>query len=105
MEFGLNRNRQYTKGAGDLYHRNDACGDHLRTKFAGTIKKGWKLLSDSIPFSHWCVARLLLLVGGKITSSTHCCNNILVVIAITFGNDYNFIIEVDFGFRYTRYLS
>ena len=25
--------------------------------------------------------------------------------AITFGDDYNFVIEIDCGFRYTRYLS
>ena len=57
------------------------------------------------PFDHWCVAMRLLLIGCKIASSTHSGNYILIVIAFTFGDDNNFVIEIDFGFRYTRYLS
>jgi hypothetical protein len=48
---------------------------------------------------------LLLFVGGKTTGSTNSGNYILVVIAFTFGDDYNFVIKIDFVFRYTRYLG
>ena len=48
---------------------------------------------------------LLLLAGSKITGSTYSGNYILVVVAIAFGDDYNFVIEIDFVFRYTRYRS
>jgi hypothetical protein len=48
---------------------------------------------------------MLLLIGGKITGSTYSGNDIFVVIAFTFGDDYNFVIEINFVFRYTRYLS
>jgi len=57
------------------------------------------------PFDHRCVAIRLLLIGSKIASSTHSGNNILIFIAITLGDDDDFVIEIDFGFRYTRYLS
>ncbi len=57
------------------------------------------------PLDHWCVALGLLLIGGKITGSSYSGNYILVVIAFTFGDDYNFVIKIDFVFRYTRYLS
>ena len=46
----------------------------------------------------------LLLAGGKTTGSTYSGNYIFVVIAVTFGDDYNFIIKIDFMFRHTRYL-
>ena len=68
------------------------------------MKKGWNPLKDSIPLV-LVVRVLLFLGGGKITGSTYSGNYIIVVIAITFGNDHNFIIKIDFGFRYTRYLS
>jgi hypothetical protein len=48
---------------------------------------------------------LLLLAGGKTTGSTYSGNYILVVIAITFGDDYNFVIKINFVVRYTRYLG
>jgi hypothetical protein len=57
------------------------------------------------PLGHSCVAWLLLLIGGKITGSTYSGNDIFVVIAFTCGDDYNFFIEINFVFRYTRYLS
>ena len=68
-------------------------------------KKGMESLVRLHPLGHSCVAWLLLLIGGKITGSTYSGNDIFVVIAFTFGDDYNFFIEINFVFRYTRYLS
>jgi hypothetical protein len=68
-------------------------------------KKGMESVVRLHPFDHWCVAMQLLFIGGEIASSTHSSNNILIFIAITFGDNYNFFIEIYFGFRYTRYLS
>ena len=79
-------------------------GSRTVTRAKRYMKKGWNPLKDSIPLVLvWRV--LLFLGGGKITGSTYSGNYIIVVIAITFGNDHNFIIKIDFGFRYTRYLS
>ena len=68
-------------------------------------KKGMESVVRLHPFYHWCVAMRLLLIGCKITRSIHSGNYIFIVIAFTFGDDYSFFIEIDFGFRYTRYLS
>ena len=68
------------------------------------MKKGWNPLKDSIPLVLvWRV--LLFLGGGKITGSTYSGNYILIVITFTFGDDDNFVIKINFGFRYARYLS
>ena len=57
------------------------------------------------PFGHWYVAMGLLLGGGKLTGSSYSGNYIFVVITITHGDDDLFGIEIEFVFRYTRYLS
>jgi hypothetical protein len=68
-------------------------------------KKGMESVARLHPFDHWCVAMRLFFTGGEIARSTHSSNNILIFIACTFGDNHNFVIEVYFCFRYTRYLS
>ncbi len=68
-------------------------------------KKGMESLVRLHPFGHWFDVWMLFLIGGKITGSTYSSNDIVVVIAVSFGDDYIFVIEINFVFRYARYLS